>query len=77
MMKIPPVRNHRQSIRYSESEDNDVEDSINQIKFSPSKIKSPHLMGISNMLGKSEGQSSMLMSVNDEEIQLEIKNQNL
>ena len=34
-------------------------------------------MGISNMLGKSEGQSSMLMSVNDEEIQLEIKNQNL
>ena len=74
MMKIPPVRNHRQSIRYSESED---EDGINQIKFSPSKIKSPHMMAMSKILGKSEGQSSMLMSVNDEEIQLEIKNQNL
>jgi hypothetical protein len=34
MMKVPPVLDHRQSIRYSESEDNDVDEeqrSINQL----------------------------------------------
>jgi hypothetical protein len=79
MMKLPKVQNHRQSIRYSESEENDMDEdsrSINQLKVSPNKKRQPGILALSSLI-PSEGQSSMLMSVNDEEIQLEIKNQNV
>ena len=40
-MKIPPVRHHRQSIRYEESEENEMENDPRNIvhyTYSPSKI---------------------------------------
>ena len=41
MMQVPPVQNHRQSIRQSGSDDNSVEDDriISQLNFSPALKK--------------------------------------
>jgi hypothetical protein len=59
MIQVPPVKSQRQSIRYSESEENDmIEDdsrNINQLRLSPSKRKQPAMISINRMMQKNEG----------------------